>query len=250
MPTPRSFAAASLRAVLLIARWLHAADLVRATMPERGGRVFSALLRLAIRPKRPHHVWIMDFSTLSVFFGCLTVRVGAVLDSFSRKIVAISLCPGEPDAKWTCRLLQAGIRNAGVRPAHAITDKGCQFRSKSFRRHLSRRGIRHRFGAVGSPKSIGRLERLWRTLKEEWATSLLRAAPLPILTHRLRMWADFDNRERPHQGIALRTPHEIEHRRPPRRRRPVAPGDRFVLERRDLHDQPGMPIYRLRKLAS
>lgn len=200
-----------------------------------------------INPKRPHHVWIMDFTTVTMILGFLPIRVGAVLDSFSRKIVAISLCRGEPDAKWTCRLLRLGIWNTGKSPDHVITDQGCQFKSKRFRKCLSNRGIRHRFGPVGSSKSIGRLERFWRSLKAEWATALLCFATERLLTQRLRMWVDWYHRARPHQGLDGRTPHEVERRRGKRRRRTVMPGDKFVLERRD---QPCMPVYRLRKIAS
>lgn len=203
-----------------------------------------------VNPKRPHHVWLMDFSTVSMILGFFPVRVGAVLDSFSRKIVAIALCRGEPDAKWTCRLLGAAIRNAGVAPDHMITDCGTQFTSRRFKKACKRHGIRWRHGAVGSPKSIGRLERFWRSLKAEWATALLCFATERLLNQRLQMWIDWYNAARVHAGVEGRTPNDVEKRRPRRRRRTVKPGDKFVLERRDMHDQPCMPVYRLRKLAS
>src|SRR4030095_4696194 len=105
---------------------------------------------------------------------------------------------------------------AGVAPKHRISDKGVQFRAAGFAPWCRRRGIRHRFGAVGKYGSIAIIERLMRTLKSECTRRLIlvpfRAAELDT---ELALWRCWYNSERPHEAHVSRTPDEVyENRRP------------------------------------
>ncbi|KAF0243622.1 MAG: transposase family [Planctomycetota bacterium] len=203
-----------------------------------------------IRARASHHVWFADLTTLSWLFGTVTLHVGAVIDAFSRKIVAAGVSEGEPDAKWMIQLFSRAVSWHGP-PRHVITDHGTQFTAKSFKSFLKRNRIRHRYGAVGSSQSISVIERFWRSLKSEWATIWLCFAGRAVLEKRLREWITWYNCHRPHRGIDGRTPADVEQGR--RRRKPrhikAEPGDRWVLEREELFGQKSMPVYRLRKSA-
>lgn len=201
-----------------------------------------------IRPRHAHHVWFADFTQLSWLFGFFTLRVGAVIDGFSRKILAAGISEGEPTAQWTIRLVSSAISWHGA-PQHFITDQGTQFTSKRMKQYLKRHRIRWRHGAVGSSQSISVIERFWRTLKCEWATVWLCWAAKPVLERRLREWVAWYNEHRVHRGIGGRTPNEVEEGR--RRRRPleVNRADRWLLVREDFCGQKRMPVYRLRKSA-
>ncbi|MCC6741777.1 MAG: DDE-type integrase/transposase/recombinase [Planctomycetia bacterium] len=203
-----------------------------------------------IRARYAHHVWVADFTRLSWLFGLVTLQVGAVIDAFSRKIVAIGISEGEPTARWTIQLLSRAISWNGT-PKHFISDHGTQFTSKRMKAYLKRHGVRWRHGAVGNSGSISMIERLWRTLKCEWATIWLCWAAQPVLERRLREWALWFNEHRVHRGIGGRTPIEVEEgrrRRTPRRVK-AEPGDRWVLEREELFGQKTMPVYRMRRTA-
>ena len=201
-----------------------------------------------IHPRYAHHVWLADFTQLSWLFGAVTFHVGAVIDAFSRRIVAVGISEGEPNAAWTVRLLSCAISRHGP-PRHFITDHGTQFTSKRMKKYLKRNGIRWRHGAVGSSQSISLIERFWRSMKSEWATTWLCWAARPVLERRLREWVTWYNEHRVHRGIGGRTPLEVE--RGTRRRKPldVKRDDRWILERQDLFGQKHMPVYRLKRAS-
>lgn len=201
-----------------------------------------------IRPRAPHHVWLADFTQLSWLFGTVSFHIGAVIDGFSRKILAIGISEGEPTAAWTIRLLSNATSWHGA-PRHFITDQGTQFTSKRMKQYLKRNHIRWRHGAVGASQSISLIERFWRTLKCEWATVWLCWAAKPVLERRLREWVAWYNEHRVHRGIGGRTPVDVEEGK--RRRRPlvVKPEDRWLLVREDFCGQQRTPVYRLRKSA-
>src|SRR4030095_2439369 len=98
---------------------------------------------------------------------------------------------------------------AGGAAKHLISDKGVQFTADGFAPWCRRRGIRHRFGAVGKYGSIAIIERLMRTLKGEGTRRLIlvpfRRAELDT---ELALWRCWYNSERPHEAHVSRTPGE------------------------------------------
>ncbi|MGQ0615050.1 MAG: transposase, partial [Planctomycetaceae bacterium] len=208
-----------------------------------GGRLLPARPG-ALVAKRPNHVWLVDFTKVGGLFR--SVRVGAVIDAFSRKVLALRVMVGEPTAAFAIRFLREATREHGA-PTWMISDHGPQLTSAPFTRALQRRGIRRRLGAVGRTGSIGRIDRFWRSMKSEYARGLFLYAQLQTIERRLRGYAlDWFNRERPHQGLALRTPDEVyfgKRRRP--RRTPAC----ATLSVRFLHADRELPILRLRRVA-
>ena len=199
-----------------------------------------------IRPKRPHHVWFIDLTTVKTCFGFRSFRVAAIIDAFSRAVVAIKAFADEPSAREIVHLVRRGIDSAGEGPTHLITNQENQFTAKRFRRYLRRRGVRQRFGAIRSFLSVAVIERLWRSMKEELRGALLHVVGVRSMDVAVRAWARWYRMERPHQGLGGRTPNEVARARPTRRRRRTD-GDRWWLERRNLDGQHHLPVYRLRR---
>jgi transposase InsO family protein len=77
-----------------------------------------------------------------------SVRVGAVIDAFSREVLAIGVVAREPTAAFAVRLLRDAIAVAGA-PSWVVTVHGSQFTSEAFRLARRRGGIRGRYGALG-----------------------------------------------------------------------------------------------------
>jgi transposase InsO family protein len=75
--------------------------------------------------KRKHHVWLIDLTTVKSFFGIIRRRVAAVIDAYTRAVIATGVHPTEPTAAWMCALVSRAIRDAGARPVHLISDHGC-----------------------------------------------------------------------------------------------------------------------------
>jgi putative transposase len=156
--------------------------------------------------KHPGHLYLIDFTRVGGFLRSFVV--GAVIDGFSRKVLAIAVASREPTASFAVRLLREAVARYGV-PRWVVTDHGRQFTSASFTRALRQRGIRRRYGAVGRTGSLALIERFWRSMKEEYARGLVLYGSLPSIETSLRTYAAWFNRERPHEGPALRTPEEV-----------------------------------------
>ena len=206
-------------------------------------------VRVGIRPRGPHHVWFMDLTTVKGLFGLLTVHVGAVIDAFSRSVLSVAVHPTEPTAKWVCQLLQKATVNSGSRPGHLVTDHGAQFAADRMTQYLRRRGIRHRYGAVQSPRSLGIIERFWRSMKGEVATTWLLVRGLRYFETKLLRWAVWFNIHRPHQGIVGQAP--VEMIRPRRRSPPIHDVDqgRWLLVCEHFRGERSLPVYSLRCTA-
>jgi transposase InsO family protein len=195
--------------------------------------------------KREHHVWLIDLTTVKSFFGIIRHRVAAVIDAYTRAVVATGVCPSEPTAAWICALVSRAIRDANAKPVHLISDHGPQFTSLEFKRLLRRRGIKHRYGAVGRHGSIAIIERFWRTLKRETLDATSSWLTVGALAEQVARFSDWFNRIRPHQGLQGRTPVDVTKAK---RLKPMAitRTDVLFVSRRDLHDDPKLPVYSLR----
>jgi putative transposase len=156
--------------------------------------------------KHPQHIWFLDFTRVGGFLR--SVRVGAVVDAFSRKVLAIGVAPREPSAAFTLNLMREAIQRHGP-PGWVVTDKGSQLTAVAFREFVRARGVRHRYGAVGRKGSIAIVERYWRSLKAEHAHGLNLFRPLASIHTRLRAYVAWFNAHRPHQGLGGRTPDDV-----------------------------------------
>src|SRR5262245_24047151 len=127
----------------------------------------------------------------------------------------------QPTSKAVRNFLDHTIRAAGRAPSHLITDRGTQFREGGFEPWCRRRGIRHRFGAVGKYGSIAIIERLMRTLKTECTRRLVFIPFRRVeFEQELALWSSWYNSERPHESLAVRTPDEVYYRLRPACRSP------------------------------
>jgi putative transposase len=187
-------------------------------------------------------MYVIDFTVLRGMFR--SVVVCAVMDAFSRKVLALRVSSHEPNAAFATLLLRAAIRRHGKR-RWIVSDRGSQFTSDRFKKFLKRRGIRHRWGAVGRP-GAPTLDRWWRTLKEEYARGLMLYSPIASLEKKLSGYAAWYNLERPHEGLGLRTPEDIFRACSVRTRPPVEAGK---LEVRLLEGDRRLPVFRLRPSA-
>jgi len=99
---------------------------------------------------------------------------------------------------------------------------------------------------IGRKTTPARIERFWRTLKAEYTWGLFVYRPLKTIDRDLSRYAEWFNRERPHQGIRGGTPDEVFLGRKRKKPRPIF---RARLEVRFLHNDRRLPILRLRSAA-
>jgi len=193
--------------------------------------------------KRPNHIWMIDFTRLGGIVR--PAFVGAVIDAFSRRVLAIGFLRGEPDARFAARLLRRALARHGA-PTWLVSDKDRALRNKLVNGLLRRHAVRRRYGAVGRQGSIAIIERFWRSAKHEYVNGLFVYRPKVAIERLLRRYARWFNEERPHLGLRNRTPDEVYRGRPPRAARKLTRG---VLHVRFLDGDRRLPILRLANAA-
>jgi len=132
--------------------------------------------------------------------------VAALLDGYSRKLLALRVYCDAPTTANMLALVRAAIREFGA-PRFLVTDHGTQFRSR-FRQAVKRKGVAHVQGRVRSCQFNGKLERWVRTFRI-WQRVTLFAWRLPSIQRKLDIHREWYNHERPIFGLGCRTPNEI-----------------------------------------
>lgn len=154
------------------------------------------------------HVWMMDSSAIQSFFKHRDFGVIGILDAHSRLPLAVRSYEGRPRASFVTRLLRSAVRAFGA-PRYLITDRGREFDNGLFRKTCSRLGIVHRFGSTANIFATARLERFWRTMKDQ---ARLRAPwavfDLVELEDRLAAFLTQYALFRPHRSLGGATPAE------------------------------------------
>lgn len=184
---------------------------VRNVLRERGLAPQAAPARRA-RPKskpprrferaRPGELWQSDITSFVLRRQGRRVYLTVFLDDHSRYVVAWALATHQRTPLVTEPLLE-GIARFG-KPREVLTDQGRQYfawRGKSgFQKLLAKEGIAHVVSRAHHPETLGKCERLWKTVGDElWD----RTSPedLDDARRRLAHWFRHYNHFRPHQGI-------------------------------------------------
>jgi transposase InsO family protein len=194
-----------------------------------------------LRPKRPGHIYFIDFTRVRAL-GLFELVIGAVVNAFSRKVLATGAWRGEPSARDARELLARAIR-AGGKPRHLVSGQGSQFTARAFIGYLRRRKIRHRYGAV----SVATIDRCFGSIKREFVTPMLALLPLRVVRARLSSYAHWFNEERGHWSLDSGPPAEVFAGRAPKKRVNPKQGARFLLAVRFLDGFRSLPVFRLHR---
>lgn len=193
--------------------------------------------------KHPDHIWMIDFTRIGGLVRPLWI--GAVLDAFSRQVLAVGAVRGSPSGAFATRLLRRAMR-PGHLPRWLVTDKDPVLRGGLVQRLLTRHGILRRYGAVGRKSSISLIERFWRSAKQEYVRHLFLYRSVKAIDAKLRRYQTWFNSERPHQGIGQRTPDDVYFDRPAQAPRSTTDSKLHV---RFLDGDRRLPILRLHRAA-
>jgi transposase InsO family protein len=156
---------------------------------------------------RPGELWQSDITSYLLGRHHRRVYLTVLLDDHSRFVVSWNLQLHQRQDLVTDCLL-SGIERYG-KPREVLTDQGRQYfawRGKSdFQKLLAKEGIQHVVARTHHPQTLGKCERLWKTVSEEL---IERAHPedLQETRERLGHWFQHYNHFRPHQGLGGLTP--------------------------------------------
>ena len=180
---------------------LRAAGVAGQPHPRKHRRPKPKLPRRFERSK-PCELWQSDITSFVLRRHSSRVYLTVFLDDFSRYVVSWALATHQRTPLVT-EALQEGIARFG-KPREVLTDQGRQYyawRGKSaFQKLLAKEGIAHVVSRAHHPETLGKCERLWKTVGDEFWD---RAAPqdLDDARRRLGHWLRHYNHFRPHQGI-------------------------------------------------
>ena len=151
---------------------------------------------------RPNQLWQSDLFTFLLRRQNRRVYLVAFLDDCSRFVVGHALS-ASASGVFVRDCFEAAVANHGL-PEEVLTDRGPQYAvwrgTSAFTKLLVRRGVKHRLSRPRHPETVGKTERMWKTLWEE----LLREAVFKDLEDaraRIHSWFDHYNFSRPHQAL-------------------------------------------------
>ena len=156
---------------------------------------------------RAGQLWQTDITSYVLARSGRRVYLTVYLDDASRYVVAWQLA-SQQRADLVIDPLLEGIARFG-KPEEVLSDQGRQYfawRGKSrFQKLLAREGIGHVVARARHPQTLGKCERLWKTVFEEFWE---RAKPVDLGDARERFahWIAHYNHFRPHQGIGGAVP--------------------------------------------
>ncbi len=156
---------------------------------------------------RPGELWQSDITSFNLARYSQKIYLVAFLDDYSRYIVSWRLGLRQTQ-EFVQEALLEGIQRWG-KPLEVLTDQGRQYfawRGKSgFQKLLAKQGIRHVVSRTHHPETLGKCERFWETVGQEFWS---RAMPqdLTEAQERLSHFIAHYNHFRPHQGIGDSVP--------------------------------------------
>jgi transposase InsO family protein len=148
----------------------------------------------------PNQLWQSDIFTFRLG-GRYAYLIGFI-DDYSRYMVGLELYRTQT-ADQVLEVYRRAIGEYGV-PKEMLTDRGRQYTnwrgSTRFEREIGKDRIRHIKSQAHHPMTLGKIERFWKTIYEEF---LMRAqfGSFEEARERIRHWLQYYNHKRPHQGI-------------------------------------------------
>lgn len=149
----------------------------------------------------PNSLWQTDIFTFPLK-RMYRVYLIAIMDDHSRYIVGWGLFRRQTtDA--VLEVLKGAIGQWGA-PREILSDNGRQFvawRGRTrFQKVCTGQGIQHVRSAPHHPMTLGKIERFWRTMWEEFLAEA-EFASFADAYQRIGFWISYFNHQRPHQGI-------------------------------------------------
>jgi transposase InsO family protein len=224
---------------------LHEAGLIEPRPPtterEHGPRRFE---RAA-----PNQMWQSDIFTF-LLRRHERLYLTAFMDDHSRFLVSTALAHHQRST-LVMEALARGIAAYGT-PQEILTDQGRQYTAwrgeTDFEQELRRQGIRHVKSRPQHPQTLGKVERFWKTLWEEFLSRTV-FADFADCERRLGLFVDAYNFQRPHQGIEGMVPADRFFRSAPQVREAIEKTVAANAQRLALEQPARKPFYLVGRLG-
>lgn len=159
------------------------------------------------------HADVCHGPALSVDGRSVPLRIHALLDDHSRRIIAIQACVTERESEMLMLLVKAlRLHDA---PTTLYLDNGATYSGDALKTVCARLGIALVHAKPYDPEARGKMERFWRTLREGCLDHLGPMTSLHDVQVRLLAYVDKRYQVAPHASLMGRSPLEVyEHERP------------------------------------
>src|SRR6516164_482848 len=198
---------------------------------------------------QPNQLWQSDIFTF-LLRRHERLYLAAFMDDHSRFMVSYALAHRQK-SELVMEALDRGIAEYGA-PKEILTDQGRQYvawRGKTaFVEELRRQGIEHIKSRPQHPQTLGKVERFWKTLWEEFLSRTV-FGDFADCDRRLRLYIDGYNFQRPHQGIEGLTPADRFFRAAPQVRAAVEQAVAGNAQRLALEKPAQKPFYLVGRLG-
>jgi transposase InsO family protein len=164
-------------------------------------------VRLRWQAERPGALWHGDVCharALKLAGAIVPVRIHALLDDASRFVIGIEARTAEREIDMLGLLVRA-LRRHGP-PDALYLDNGATYRGQALSLACARMGIALLHARPYDAPARGKMERFWRTLREQCLDLSGSLATLHDLNVRLYAWVDEHYHRTPHGGLLGRTP--------------------------------------------
>ena len=195
----------------------------------------------------PNQLWQTDIFTFKLL-GNYAYLIGYI-DDYSRYIVGLELFRSQT-AENVIEVYRRAISEYKI-PKEMLTDNGRQYSSwrgnTRFQREIKKDKIHHIRSAPHHPMTLGKVERFWKTIHEEFLVRA-RFETFEEARERIRDWVKYYNHKRPHQGIGGLCPadryYEIAHEV----KKTIEKGIAENIKELALRGKPKKPIYMVGQL--
>lgn len=150
--------------------------------------------------KGPNLMWQSDISVIT--WRKQSVYLIGFIDDFSRFVTGLGLYMTQK-ADNVLEVFRRAVSEYKA-PAEMLTDNGRQYTSwrgqAQFEKEMHRMEIKHIRSQPHHPQTQGKIERFWKTIKEEFFNRTLFEG-FEDMQNRTKLWVQYYNFKRPHQGI-------------------------------------------------
>jgi transposase InsO family protein len=150
---------------------------------------------------QPNQLWQSDIFTF-LLRRHERVYMAAFMDDHSRFVVSYAIAHHQRST-LVLEAIERGVADFGS-PQEVLTDQGRQYTAwrgeTEFEQWLRRQGIRHVKSRPQHPQTLGKVERFWKTLWEEFLSRTV-FADYADLDRRLALFVHAYNFQRPHQAL-------------------------------------------------
>jgi transposase InsO family protein len=162
----------------------------------------------------PNQLWQTDIFTFRLG-GKYAYLIGYI-DDYSRYMVGLELFMSQK-ADQVIELYRRATSEYAV-PKEMLTDNGRQYTNwrgtTRFEKELKKDRVHHIKSSPHHPMTLGKIERFWKTIFQEFL-SRAQFSSFEEARERLKLWVQYYNHKRPHQGIGGLCPadryYEIRH---------------------------------------